>query len=315
MNPYLVGILIFLLCLLTGFLNILISFNNRQKEFGLLASVYFIRITTQNAANIIFGLLKTGGLGLLLSQIISNLIGVRRQSRSLIRTLSGVRNVKWALILSTLKKHKRQVTWSAPAAFLNSFSYSSINYFVQFLFGGITLGYYSISYRVLALPMILVSANISKVFFEKGSREIEETGSFMKSFDMTLKLMVFIAIPILIIMILFAPWIFGFVFGNEWRVAGEYVQILTPMFILRFVAGGVVFSATIAERQNIDLIIQLSLTSIIIICSLLATLLKLDIKDYLMIINISSSIIYIIYIILLRDCAKGKSAHSIKWIR
>lgn len=58
-----------------------------------------------------------------------------------------------------------------PAHFLNSASYSMLNFYITELFGLGILGYYSITYRILGIPLTLVSLNVSKVFFQRASEE------------------------------------------------------------------------------------------------------------------------------------------------
>ena len=58
------------------------------------------------------------------------------------------------------------------------------------------------------------------------------------------------------ILLLFSPLLFEFIFGKEWRIAGEYAQIMTPMFFLQFFVSPLSNMFYVAEKQKIDLIIQ-----------------------------------------------------------
>lgn len=305
-NLIIISLIIFILLFVTGIINILISFNNRMSEYTLITKLYIVRTGMQNAFMIIFGVLKTGFIGLMFSQIIGLLFGIKSQ-------MSGLKNYKDLLkrvdkdkLKYVAKKHKRQVIWSTPATFLNGLSYSSMNYFIQFLFGDAVLGLYSISYRILGLPLSVVASNISKVYFERASKEYIDNGNCIVSFKKTILFSTIIAIPMGIIMYFAAPPVFKIIFGEAWYESGVFVSILTPMVMLRFIASSVNVSTIISNKQNIDLLMQI----ILLISSLtvfgLAYIFKLSINIYLQLTNVFISLIYIIYIFILYNTIRGK---------
>ncbi len=82
-----VGIFAYLLVLIlvvNALIHLLNRYNNRHKEYKLISSVYVFRTGFQNIGLVLFGFLKLGSLGLLLSQILGSLVGLKRQSKRLI---------------------------------------------------------------------------------------------------------------------------------------------------------------------------------------------------------------------------------------
>lgn len=298
LNALFIFIFVFLLNLSNGLINIIMSYNNRYKQYGLMTSMYLIRTFVQNAGIVIFGLLNTGSVGLIISQIIGYFFGLRKQSKDLIDNIDKILSVKRDDVIYVATKHKRQMILSAPAAFANGFSYSIINFFIDHLYSSSILGYYSISYRVLGLPMNMISTNISKVFFEKASKEFKNQGNFKKSYMFTLIILIFISIPIGLVLVLFSPAICSVFFGESYLLSGKFIQILTPMYILRFIAGGLNCSAIISNKQHYDLIIQIALTIISVFSFIIATIYRLNIYIFLFLISLLCSIIYLIYIFL-----------------
>ena len=68
-----------------------------------------------------------------------------------------------------------------------------------------------------------------------------------------------------VVFYLFAPSLFAFIFGDEWRLSGDYAKILTPYFYLAFVTAPLTHLFYILERTSIYLLIQgLLLCSILI---------------------------------------------------
>ena len=56
---------------------------------------------------------------------------------------------------------------------------------------------------------------------------------------------------------IFAPEIFAFVFGENWKVAGEFAQIMTPMFFLNFIVNPLSYTFFIAQKQKLNLILTM----------------------------------------------------------
>ena len=72
-------VILFILLLTTGLTNALTSYNNRNRQYKLMTSVYVIRTTAQNLLMVMSGMLKTGVFGLISSQVLSQLLGIKKQ--------------------------------------------------------------------------------------------------------------------------------------------------------------------------------------------------------------------------------------------
>ena len=291
-------------CVLFGSINILNSYNNRCKEYGVMSASNVARSFAQNSGTILSGLAHLGSFGLLAAQTLGYLFGLKRQSKTLLGQLSRINKLNRAQLKTVAIKHRGQAIWSSPAAFANGFSYTVINYIVEFLYGSSAVGLYSLSFRMLGMPTNVIAMNVSRVFAERAASEKRESGSFTKLFRRTLFLMCLAAIPVLVALVLLSPALFALVFGDEWRDAGIYVQILSPMFALRFIAAGLNSSAMIAGKQQRDLLIQLMLIVAVFVSFCITTVFKLPIESLLIVINAISSIIYVIYLKIFWECSK-----------
>lgn len=295
-SSILASIYIFFLLILTGIVNILISFNNKMKEYKIMTYVYIIRTTAQNILMILFGVLSLGTTGLLTSQLLGLILGFKKQSVSLVKYKKIYKRITIKNMLSRAKKNIKMPLLSTPAIFANSFSYSSINMFIQYLFGSSVLGLYSISFRVLGLPLNIISNNVSKVYFERAYSEKKACGNFYHSTLKTILFVFFISFPMTIILIIFSPMLFKIVFGSEWIEAGIFVRILAPMFGIRFIASSLGTALIVANKQNYELIIQIILVLMSIIVFFITLVFKLSISLYLVMLSIFFSIIYLGYI-------------------
>ena len=290
-------IFIFLLLVSYAINNVLVGFNNRNREYKIMTSVYVVRTLFQNIIAVVAGMLNLGTIGLLTSYCIGQYLGLNRQAKILKKYSNKIKKVKKSEMIYVLKRHYKQPLFSSPAIFLNSFSYSSITVFLEMLFGMSAVGYYSISVRLLGLPLAIISGNISKVFFEEASKEYMKTGQFYSSFKKTFKFQSVLAIPMVMGMIFLAPKLCAIFFGAEWEVSGKYVSILAIMFGLKFIVTSLSPGLIIANKQKVEFVLQGVFVIASITSFILTKALKLSIENYLILIAFTFSIGYFLYLI------------------
>ncbi len=306
-SPLLASVFTFIQCFLFGLINVLNSYNNRCKEYGTMSAANVERTLAQNIGIVVAGILGLGSTGLVATQSVGYLFGLRRQAISLRDEISELKSVKRADLHRVARKHKAQAIWSAPAAFANGFSYSIINYLLELMFSATTVGYYSISVRMLGLPTNVIAANISRVFVERAAEDRRRDGDFRNIFLKTLGAMLLCAVPLAVLLMVFAPPLFEIVFGAGWDVAGEYVRILTPMYVLRFITASLNSSAMVAGKQQYDFVIQLLMVVCVLGAFGTASALSLGVEDLLQLINLLLCAVYVAYILLFWKCAKSRS--------
>jgi O-antigen/teichoic acid export membrane protein len=124
-------------------------------------------------------------------------------------------------------------------------------------FGSAVTGFFSLSQRVIAAPEGLISVSVGDVFRQQASVEYQKTGNCRKTFIKLFKILVLVSIIPFAILGFAAPVLFEVIFGSQWEVAGGYVQIMTIMFFLSFIVSPLSSMFIIAEKQKLDLIIQL----------------------------------------------------------
>lgn len=298
---------VFPLLLIAGLINILNAYNNRHAEYKLISGAYFNRTVFQNLIFCGAGVVNAGTLGLLLGQLTGQFFGIKKQSKKLLVDIKKVLNVSRKQMYESAKKYKEQFIFSVPATFINAISYSVISLFIGDYFGMALLGLYSYSVRVLGLPLAIFSSNISKVHFKEADEEIEKNGTFIRS---TLKMSLFsfvLAAAMTIFLMLFAPMLFKMIYGEAWKMAGEYVRILAPMFGTRMMVGAVGFSFILANKQKVELFFQILLLVALGGLVLLAHVMNFEIVVFLILLSISYSMVYICELFAMMYYAKSSN--------
>lgn len=308
MIPLTISVLIvFVFLFLTAVRNILTSYNNRERDYGVISRTTISSTIAKDGTMVAFGFLRTGVVGLILSQLFFLVVGLKRQAKKLIPNVKTILNIDRESIKEVAIKHKKQPLYSAPANLLNNFSYSIVNIFVSQLFGVAILAYYSLSFRLLGLPLSLISTNTSKAFYERASKDYAETGSFRNIYLKMSLFLLCLAIPMVIILMFFSPMLCRIVFGASWEVAGHYVQILAPMFGIRFIVSALTPSLTICNQQQYEFLCQ-ALFVVAAFAILIIGKIYGSIDLFLIGMSISYSIIYIFFYVLMLRFSNKKVA-------
>ena len=118
------------------------------------------------------------------------------------------------------------------------------------IFGVTAAGLFALARRVLIEPVLLVGEALSKTFYQKAT-QVHRSGSSIA--DLTVQLVDYLfrwIIPPLAVFACVAPETFTFVFGDEWRLAGNYSVYLIPWFVALFIMQPLMKLFNILEKQK-----------------------------------------------------------------
>ena len=296
-----------------GINNVLNAYNNRNKEYKEISRRYVIRTAAQSFTALALGLLlvkllKLEGLSVLVMMApygLGMFVGAWRQARGIRARKKEMKAITQREMWEAAKSHKKQALYSTPALFVNSYSYTCITLQIEDIFDNATLAFYSISNRVLGMPIALISGNVAKVYIEEAAKEYQQTGKFFNATKKTLLFLSAMAVPMLLAMIFLAPPICDVVLGEKWHVAGEYIRILAVMFAFRLVGTAMSQSLAVCKRQGIELAVNLGLVAASLISGYLTRQVGGDIYYYLKCICISRSACYVFLIGAVVFCSLG----------
>lgn len=277
-----------------GLNNILLAYNNKNRQYKLISSVTIVKTLINNVLLVISGFLKFGVIGLLGSQVISTFSGLWVQSRNVRANLTQLRKINIRDMKNVFINNSSFPLFNATSALVTTTVYSSINLFVAIVYSVQQLGFYSLSYRVLGIPFVIISANIARVFFDYASKDLVAKGNYSKIFNKTLLILVLTIVPIITFLGVWSPWLFSIVFGETWEVAGIYVRLLAPMFAIRLISESLTTSFIISGKQHIELIFQTVLFGGQIILYCISYVNNFPIEQFLLLISLLYMFVHVI---------------------
>ena len=125
--------------------------------------------------------------------------------------------------------------YRAPQVFLNVVSQSLPVLMLTSFFGPASAGFYSLGRRVLSMPTQLIGNSVGDVFYPRIAEAANNGENLTRMIiKATLALAAVGIIPFGIVMA-FGPWLFEFVFGSDWVVAGEYARWIALWTLCAFI--------------------------------------------------------------------------------
>lgn len=305
-SPFVSVVFVFFILVIQVFSNVFKSYNNNIGDFKTMTSVIVMRRFAEEVSMTVFGLLGWKAIGLLVSRIIGQYFGMKREIKNIKKKFINILSVQRKDMVEAYNIHKRQLYYSAPAALMNAGSYSLISLVIGKFFGLEVLGVYAISFAVLGLPLSVISGNVSKVYFSEASKEYAKKGVFNESTNKTLIFLILFGIILFFVMYYLFPMIVPFIYGDKYEMSGFMIRILSPMFAIRFVSSAINTGLVVCNKQNFELIIQLLFMISVALLAILCNYRFLSITTFLLGVSVSYSIVYLINLISICYFSKNK---------
>ena len=150
-----------------------------------------------------------------------------------------------------------------PSVAVESLGSNIPNYFFMKVFGASFLGNYSMSNRIVSMPLSMIGNAIRTVFNQSVAEAYAMNQPHIKLFNDNFFRLTLIGIIPVGVIVLFGPKLFAFVLGNEWYEAGIIARFLAPVFFLRLISSPLSSVLTIYEKLNWDLYVQFSAISLL----------------------------------------------------
>lgn len=237
LNAQAIGNFIYLIplsLLLAGILQTFNYWSNRKEYFKNISSSQIIQSFSIGITQPLFGYFSINGgliLGNIFGRILSAFVLV---DKFLKNDKEQLKNINKEKMLTLMKKYKDFPLVNSLHAFSDILRTSGSVILISSFFGASILGFYTLSLRALQVPIGIIGSALGQVLYKKFTtlhNEGENLYPYVKS--VVLKLFL-VAVPLFGILFFIAPELFSFIFGEKWRVAGKYTQLLIPYLFMNF---------------------------------------------------------------------------------
>lgn len=230
-------------------------YENRKKQYKNISYSNILQTIVTSIIRLFLGFKGLTDIGL----ISGSVTGVFSGS-SFIRYKSNrknkLRRVSFKKMLIQAKRYKKFPLFTMPSNLLNSFSIQLPIFLLSNYFIDTVVGFYSFSHRMLSMPMTIIGRSFSQVYYQKAT-VIKDNGNELKEFTFSIykKLLLIGILPISIIGV-WGDYIFMFIFGQEWAIAGVYSQFLSIWILFNFISSPLSQLFSVLEKQQRSLIVN-----------------------------------------------------------
>lgn len=240
---------------------VLTYWSSRQKLFGRISRANIVSSISTTIVQLGLGI---SGYNTAIGLISSNTIG--NSSATIALTLPAIREDfvrlwnKWRFvdIFQAIRRYYRFPLYDTWSALLNSLSWQLPAFLLAAFFSPAIAGQYALAYRMLGLPMGLIGASLSQVFFQRAAaaKADHAIGDIVES--TVVQLIKYSLLP-LVILAVTGRDVYVIAFGVEWAEAGIYTQILSIWAFFWFLASPISTIFNVLEIQHKFLIINIAI--------------------------------------------------------
>ena len=181
---------------------------------------------------IVFGFLNWGFLGYTAAHILANMFTILHLIRYM-NPYAAVHNPAFRCI-PILKEYRRFPIFQMPANLIGTLAQWLSAQMLKEVYSSNIVGMYSMTNRILSLPVTLLATSVSRIYFREASeryRKGQDVGEFsFRILQANIKIAI---LPICILMI-FGEQLFALFLGEKWREAGTFASVLGLYYLLKF---------------------------------------------------------------------------------
>ncbi|HKD80954.1 MAG TPA: lipopolysaccharide biosynthesis protein [Candidatus Angelobacter sp.] len=228
----------------------------RKERFGLISHGMVFQNASRALTQAGFGWLGPYTAGLLAGEIIGRCSGMSRMLRAawpaLKRELAGS---DFRQIKETLNNNREFALYSLPSSLLDTLATSISLPLVVYLYGLNAGGSFSLVARVLALPAVLITANVADAFHRRAATVAQTNPVALPGLVKRMGgLLLLAGICPAATLIAFGPQLFAWVFGSKWVEAGVMAAWIAPLFLAQFIVSPLSRVVLVVGRQKVKFI-------------------------------------------------------------
>lgn len=279
--------------LLNGIVVTFTYYSNRLSDYGLVSRIRILQSGVVAFTTIGLGVVGIGIHGLLLGTLTGLILASASYGISYRQIINQSLLAFSKRKLVVLRKYREFPIFNASTALLDGFYQTLPLFFIAYYFSESVAGFYALMLRMCQTPLSILSSAIFQVHLRVVSDLVNAHAAIRPHLAKLTVILFLIAVPVAFILTIASPDLFAYLFGEQWREAGEYAQILMPAIGLRFVVSSV--SSTFWGTATNRLVAIWKVTALVITGAVLLTLApRLDIKELLMAMLVTDILLYLL---------------------
>lgn len=251
LNLIFIGFFIAIACFTLQQIQVCYTWLNRKAQYNVLMKNPLINNLTFSILAILLGILGIEKYGYFIGWILGQILTLIHMKRFLPKSMFIFSYNKFKKVLF---KKKEFIKYQLPTNIFSNVKGQIPVVAIKALFGNTILGYYSVTVRVMQIPITLLASAMGRVFFQNITdmkRKGKNIGIFV--YNNIEKVMKVAIIPIIAILVL-GDYIVVLFLGKDWVMAGDFIRILALQNFFNFLMMTVQGIAITLGKQKLALI-------------------------------------------------------------
>jgi len=201
---------------------------------------------------------------------------------------------------AVVKKYSNYILLEFPSTLMNNLALFLPVPLVANLYGIESAGIFGIAHRIATLPVSQVSravADVTQMEMADAYRKGEKQRVKELFWTISKRLFVFALLP-LIASITLAPFLIGYILGQEWSQAGYIIAILSPWLFAQTVVGPITRILILLQRQELKLLYDVFILGIIAALYFITTAYKLSFIEFSLALSLALAAAQVPYFLL-----------------
>ncbi|MBN1132853.1 MAG: oligosaccharide flippase family protein [Bacteroidales bacterium] len=243
--------------LLVGSFNSLRNYSNRQKRYRLIAGANISQSLGNSLTKLGLGLLIAGSAGLIFGVIFGQIIGFIYFFFFHFR--SNREKINW-ISIGEMKQLGKQYNlfprYNMLQGLINNISGALPVFIISSFFSTAAAGLFTFGYMIVHRPVNLIANAFYQVMFQRFVEKQHRNSSILPEVMLFIKRNIQILLIPFILIGVFAPELFGFLFGDKWIEAGRYTRIILPWIFMVSLVMPLSFIPDLYKKQRTAMIID-----------------------------------------------------------
>lgn len=243
--------------LLVGLFTSFRNYSNREKRYKLIAGANIGQSLANSLLKLGLGLVIAGAAGLISGVVFGQIVGFlvfffvhAGVNRKKIRWLKFSEMKRLALLYNLFPRFNM---WQG---LINNVSGALPVFIFSAYFSTATAGLFTFGYMIIYRPVSLIANAFYQVMFQRFVEKKHQEVLILPEVLLFIKRAIQGLLIPFILMGIFAPEIFGFIFGEEWNEAGRYAQIILPWIFMVGLVMPLSFIPDLYKKQRTAMIID-----------------------------------------------------------
>ena len=220
---------------------------NRQKKYNILMRNPMLNQVAIAVVSIVLGLIGFKRYGYYIGFISGTFITLINMKSNLPLKIFTLNISKY---IRVIKENKRYIIYQTPADIFGQIKNTLPTMLIKKIFGTEMVGYFSISIRLINIPINLLGMSAGRVFFSELG-QMKREGKEIKYFiEKNVEKAFRIAMVLFLVVFAFGDVLATIFLGKEWYTAGQMLRIVSFMGLFEFISLSTQGICIVISKQN-----------------------------------------------------------------